>query len=364
MTTRPAPRRWQMAAVVGLIAGVLGCAGLLGCATFHRGAMPGEPADATFAKVDGVRVRYQDQGTGPAVVLLHGFASSLETWVGVTPALSARHRVISLDLKGFGWTDRPEGDYSPEAQAHLVFALLDQLGVGRAAVVAHSWGASVALAMTLSQPERVTRLALYDAWVYEEQLPTTFVWARADLVGEALFSWFYAERPDDKIALAFYDEDNLTEELVEQVELALERPGTTAAALAAVRGQRFEEMEARYGTVKQPVLLLWGREDRVTPLRIGERLSVELPNARLTVYPRCGHFPMIEARHPSTRDLVAFLTADLDLPPEQAAPSAPVASSPSAAPVEPPPEPELVNPFIEPAAPSEGGSRPPEVEGQ
>ena len=94
-------------------------AALSGCLHFHTGAMPGEPKTATFATVDGTRVRYVDQGSGPVVVLLHGFASSIENWALVMPELVKDYRVIALDLRGFGWTDRPEGDYSPEAQAKV-----------------------------------------------------------------------------------------------------------------------------------------------------------------------------------------------------------------------------------------------------
>jgi pimeloyl-ACP methyl ester carboxylesterase len=282
---------------------------LSGCLTFHQGPMPGEPADATFAEVEGARVRYIDVGPrdAPAVVLLHGFASALETWTLVVPALSEKHRVLALDLKGFGWTDRPEGDYSPQAQARLVFALMDARGIDRASVVAHSWGASVALAMALAEPARVEKLAIYDGWMYEEQIPTTFHWARAGGVGELLIALFYDQRADEKMGLAFYDRRYVTEPLVEAVEEALQRPGTKAAALAAIRGQRFSEMQARYPTIQQDTLLLWGREDQVATLANGERLSKELPRARLVVYPQCGHFPMIEAHAPSTRDLVKFL---------------------------------------------------------
>ncbi len=298
---------------------------LAGCLSFHTGAMPGEPKDATFANVGGVRVRYVDRGskTAPAVVLLHGFASSLDTWDQVMPVLEKQgFRVIALDLKGFGWTDRPEGDYSPQAQAKLVYALLDQRGVARAAFVAHSWGSSVALAAALQQPDRVSRLALYDAWVYEEQLPTFFHWARADGVGETLFALWYKERPDDKIAQAFYDPSLVTQKLVDEVEAALDRPGTVAAALAAVRGQRYVDLQRRYRTIKAPAILLWGREDAVTRLRFGERLSKELPNAKLVVYPQCGHFPMIEAKNASTEDLVTFLEPELApvVAPQQSAP--------------------------------------------
>jgi pimeloyl-ACP methyl ester carboxylesterase len=247
-------------------------------------------------------------------VLIHGFASSLETWDLLVPELAKSHRVISLDLKGFGWTDRPEGDYSPAAQAKLVLALLDKLGVDRAAFVAHSWGSSVTLALALAAPERVTRIALYDAWVYEEQLPATFLMSRAAGLGEVLFSLFYDQRPDERLALAFYNKDILTEKLAEDVERSLERPGTGAAQLAAVRGQRFAEQQTKYRTIDKPVLLLWGREDVVTTLAFGERLSRDLPKARLVVYPRCGHFPMLEAKSQSNAEVLGFLDAEKDEP--------------------------------------------------
>jgi pimeloyl-ACP methyl ester carboxylesterase len=301
---------------------------LAGCMSFHKGALPDEPKTATFAAVDGARIHYVDVGQGPAVVLIHGFAASLETWAGIIPQLSKNHRVLALDLKGFGWTDRPEGDYSPPTQARIVLGLMSQRGIDKASVVGHSWGASVALAMTLMAPERVTKLALYDAWVYEDQLPTTFHWARASGLGETIFGLYYTERAEDKIALAFFDKSYVTQDLVDSVESALDRPGTTAAALAAVRGQRYAEVEKRYRTIQQQTLLLWGREDTVTPLKYGERLSNELPHARLVVYPRCGHFPMIEAKTPSDAELVSYLAEPVPAPVPVPAPAPPAAPTP------------------------------------
>jgi pimeloyl-ACP methyl ester carboxylesterase len=290
---------WMCAALV---------ASLAGCLSFHAGPLPGAPPQATYATIEGVHLRYSDTGSGPAIVLVHGFASALDSWKGVAKSLGQNHRVLSLDLKGFGWSARPEGDYSPQAEAKLVLGLMRARGIERAAVVGHSWGSSVVLAMALEAPERVSRIALYDAWVYEDQLPTFFLWSRASGLGEALFGLWYSERAGERIGYAFYDKKRfVTEAFVEEVDHALERPGTTAAALAAVRGQRFSELEARYASVKQPALLLWGREDEVTLLSFGERLARDLPHARLVVYPKCGHFPMIEAAGPSTADLTAFL---------------------------------------------------------
>jgi pimeloyl-ACP methyl ester carboxylesterase len=279
-----------------------------GCLHFHSGPMPGEPKDATFLSVEGARVRYVDVGEGPTVVLLHGFASSIENWVTVMPKLVKQHRIIAIDMKGFGWTDRPVGDYSPKAQAQLLQAVLTERGVtGPIALVAHSYGSSVALAFALEYPRQVQRIALYDAWVYEEQLPSMFHMARAQGIGELLYGLFYSERYEERLTLGFYNPDFVAQQLVDDVEKAFERPGTRYGALEAVRGMRFDEMSDRYRTITAPTLLLWGREDIVTPVSIGEKLVRALPNAKLNVYPRCGHFPMIEAASESTRDLQAFL---------------------------------------------------------
>lgn len=304
---------------------------LSGCLGFHAGPAPNEPKDGalgpmTWKTVEGARVRYvdlpaTDGETGTPVVFIHGFASVLESFLPVIQEVRKNHRVVAMDLKGFGLTDRPEGDYSPPAQAKLVEGLMDQLGVERASLVAHSWGSSIALQIALDAPERVQKIALYDAWVYEEQIPTFFLWARADGIGETLFSLYYDQLPDEKIALGFYDRSLVTEALVEGVERELDAPGNTAAALAAVRGQKYAEVQKRYPTIKQPVLLLWGREDKVTTLNFGERLSKELPNARLVVYPQCGHFPMIEAAAPSTREVLEFLAPSADSPAATPAPA-------------------------------------------
>lgn len=285
-----------------------------GCLAFHSGAIQGEPEDAQWAELGGARIRYRDEGEGPAVVLVHGFASSLEAWATVTPALRERHRVLSLDLKGFGWSDRPDGDYSPEAQARLVLALMDARGIDRADFVAHSYGASIVLQLALIAPERVRRIAIYDGWAYSSQLPAFFHVARAEGFGEAMFAAWYGERVEDRLALAFYDRSFVTMELIDSVEAALRRPGTYAAALAAVRAMHYERLEPRYREITAPTLLLWGREDRVTPLAVGERLARDLPGARLVVYPRCGHFPMIEHAAQSSAELMRFLDDEASVP--------------------------------------------------
>ena len=290
-----------------------------GCPRFHAEPLPNAPADATFVDVDGVHVRYREAGikTAPAVVLIHGYGASSDSWLPVIPTLAANHRVIAIDLKGFGWTSRPGGDYSPAAQAKLVWGVLDKLGVADVAVVGHSWGTSVALTMATQQPARVRRIALYAAYVYDDQVPGFFRWAEKGALGEVLFGLYYKERIDERAALAYHDERYITQARVDRVKADLDRPGTVAAALAVARTHHFRELHralaktpfAQRGAGGKPVLLLWGEQDQVTPVRFGHRLLAELGDADLKTYARCGHIPMVEAPQ-STRDLAVFLAHD------------------------------------------------------
>lgn len=298
-----------------------------GCASWQR---PGEPlgaslgADARYVHTRDGRAIYTElrgpaQSAATPVLLVHGFASNHDVWDPLEPTLSASRRTINVDLPGFGWSSRTEGDYSPAALAEVLLDVLDAAGAPRVDVVAHSWGCSVALAFALAHPDRVRRISLIGAWVYDEQIPPFFRWANLDGVGEALFSAFYTERPADRFPDAFDDPSLVSQELVDAIEQSLSRPGTARAALAAARGQRFLQMERRYRTVRHRALLVWGEEDRVARLRFGERLAQELPDARLEALPRTGHFPMIESAHATRRLVREFLDAPDAPPPARAA---------------------------------------------
>ena len=277
-----------------------------GCAQHHHRLLREPPTQATFLQIEGHRIRYIDEGKGSPVFLIHGFGSSLEVWDDVRKQLTSTHRVIAIDLLGFGHSDRPRVDYSPQAQARRVLGIMDRLGVKKAAVVAHSWGASIALMLTLEHPERVSRLAVYNAWVYSDQLPALFYWSRVKGLGEVLAWLFYAEDVEKRLEQSFFNQDLITFKMVEDAEYNMMRDHGVDVTLAVVRGQRFETLETRYHTIKQPTFILWGREDHISLLSAGVRLSDDLPHAHLKVFERCGHFTMLEAPR-STHDLITFL---------------------------------------------------------
>ena len=117
--------------------------------------------------------------------------------------------------------------------------------------------------MAVAHPERTRRVALYDAYVYDEQVPSFFRWAQKAGLGELLFGLFYKERIEDRAPLAYYDERWITQARVDRVERDMDKPGTTAAALAAARGHHFAASIEQLATSTKPVLLLWGANDEV-----------------------------------------------------------------------------------------------------
>ncbi|HEX5910983.1 MAG TPA: alpha/beta hydrolase [Thermoleophilaceae bacterium] len=119
----------------------------------------------------------------PPVLLLHGYPQHAWCWRHVIPLLAPHHRLIAPDLRGFGWSDCPEGGYDPVTFAADAVALLDALEIEQADVVGHDWGGSTAFALALTAPERVRRMVI---------LNTIAPWVRRSprLIAQARRSWY------------------------------------------------------------------------------------------------------------------------------------------------------------------------------
>ena len=284
---------------------------LAGCATFQEGPTDIPiPASAAFVEVDGWKIHVKAIGDkGEPVLLLHGYSSTLFEWMRITPLLCKTHRCLLVDIPGFGWSDKKEGDYSPQHLADMMVALLEQMGISRVHVIAHSWGASVALSMALRHPERVGRLVLVGAWVYYEQLPSLMKWARVPGLGEFLFSAFFAEQPEMRYEQIYFDPDrHVGQEEIELMRRFLTRRGVVRAALQAARDQRLEEIQGIYPSIGNQALLVWGEKDLVSYPFYGKRLDEDLPDSRLVFMSRCGHVPHHEDPDGFLKLVVPFLT--------------------------------------------------------
>lgn len=256
------------------------------------------PEAARMVQVRNAWLRVREEGSGDAlpVVFVHGYGSRLEGWRVVQPALAADgRRTVSFDQRGFGLSERPEGSYGPEAHAADVLALLDALGIARAVLVGHSYGAGVVLRAALRAPERVAGIVLVSPFALAEQVPTAFRWARAPGVGEFLFSSSFRDFPGEKYLLAFHEPERFVSvAALDEVSANMARPGSTYAALATVRGMDYADVEHAYPSIAAPITVVWGEGDRVTPVRHIPSFSQALPRATFARVPACGHMPSWE----------------------------------------------------------------------
>lgn len=260
--------------------------------------------EGKFAVVDGYRVRYVEAGSpdAPAVLLLHGFLSSAESWRATFDSLADRYHLIAPDLFGFGYSQRTdEPVYTLRHQAEFVAALLDHLGVERAIVIGNSMGGAVALQLAISYPNRVERLVLVDAAAGYTRMGRS----PSPLLGKVL-----QHTPLGKIMLAgtLYDDARLPQMLhivyahpdrmIPEVLPNYARPrrvrGNADSLLALLASSPDDNLPKDLGQIQVPALLIWGREDHVIPPPYAERLQGALPDNRLEWIEDCGHAPQEE----------------------------------------------------------------------
>jgi len=252
-----------------------------------------------FVDVDGIRVHYQEAGDkhAPAMVLIHGFASSTLVWSKVFLKLAAAgYRVIALDMLGYGYSAKPRnGEYTIASQTKLLTRLLDHLGIPRAILVGGSYGGAVAATCALDYPERVEKLILVGA--VNNNRPLEFTLMRlfgspvfGDVVSPLLIG---SRRLLRRRMKRVYDRHSwvLDERRVDARHLPLRAAGTQRAIIRTVRGWDAERISRDAHLISQPTLLLWGENDLDIPLADGKRLHAEIPSSRLIVFLNCGHIP-------------------------------------------------------------------------
>jgi pimeloyl-ACP methyl ester carboxylesterase len=247
----------------------------------------------------GRRIRFVRKGAGPAVVLLHGFASSIYTWKEVLPILARDHDVVALDLPGFGQSDCPP-DLSFDEYPAVVLRLLDRLGLARVTLVGNSMGGGVAAVVAAQSPDRVERLVLIDAAGFNLQ-ENKRPWP-IRIVGSPPVATVLDRMPlrrllvEASLRQVFFDDSLVTAERIDEYLVPILRPATPQAirSLLASRSLRPDAVQRLLPRVTVPVLVLWGREDEWIPVADADRFALALPQARVVILDRCGHMPQEE----------------------------------------------------------------------
>jgi 2-hydroxy-6-oxonona-2,4-dienedioate hydrolase len=257
-------------------------------------------------EVFGQKINYVEAGAGPNVILLHGLADDWSVWEQTIPALSQNYHVWALDQVGCGQSDKPYLNYRAEVFVEFLHAFCRRLGIEKATFVGNSLGGWVAAAYAHAHPDKVEKLVLVCSagyWPKQANVP--------ELTREQLMQLSVSSPSAYRKTLQWmlHDETMLTEDFVAQAFTAqLKRnDGYTINQFIAsvLRGE--DRLDGKLKQIKAPTLIVWGREDEVTPLAIGEKLAQEIPRAQTVIIEKCGHMPQFECAPAFNSALLKFL---------------------------------------------------------
>ena len=263
-----------------------------------------------FLDILGARLHVRDTGprAAPAIVLLHGFGSSLQTWDAWAADLDRDHRVIRYDLPGFGLTGRdPTGDYTDERSIAILLALLDQLGVPRATIVGNSMGGRIAWRFAAAHPERMDKLVLISPDGFASPGVPYGATQYVPLMMRALPYVLPSFMLRASLAPAYADPKVMTEPLYARYRDMMLAPGVRQAIVDRMGQQKLLDPVPLLRTIQAPTLLLWGEQDAMIPFGNAADYLAALPHGRLAPLPAVGHLPQEEAP-----DTVAILRRFLD----------------------------------------------------
>jgi len=253
---------------------------------------------SVFLDLAGVKLHVRDTGprTAPAVILLHGFGASLQTWEDWARDLEKDHRVIRYDLPGFGLTGAdPSGDYTDARSIAVLLALMDRLGVARASVVGNSMGGRIAWTFAALHPERTDKLVLVSPDGFASPGLEYGVAPKVPLMMRTLPYVLPSFMLRASLAPAYANSDVLTDALFTRYRDMMLAPGVRGAIVQRMGQQALVDPVPLLKRIEAPALLMWGERDGMIPFANSADYLRALPHGTLAALPGIGHIPQEEA---------------------------------------------------------------------
>lgn len=265
-------------------------------------------------ELDGLKVHYKETGPqgAPALLLLHGFGSSLQAWDDWSVKLEQKYRVIRLDLPGFGLTGAsPDHDYSEEKDLAILTHFANKLGLDKFSVIGHSMGGKMAWSLAAAQPDRVQALVLMapDGFPETKDIGTKpyEVPAIMGLIKYVLPKYLVRK----SIEPAFAEADALNDALVNRYFDMLRAPGVRGAILERSNQTIYTDPVPRLKAIKAPTLLIWGEQDQMIPSTNAQSYANVLSNSTTVLVPKLGHLLQEEQPEKGLAVVMEFLDQHL-----------------------------------------------------
>ncbi|HYV07044.1 MAG TPA: alpha/beta fold hydrolase [Blastocatellia bacterium] len=257
-----------------------------------------------YATVFGAKIHYLEAGSGPAVILLHGLGGDASNWASTIGPLSQKYRVIVPDQIGFGKSDKPLINYRVGTLVDFLDGFYKELKLDRASLVGNSLGGWTVAAFAIAHPAKVDRLVLVDAAGF----------AITGALDPKVLNGLNPSTRDavkQMLPLVFYNTQMFASDIAVDSFFARRvgaGDGYTIQRFIDSISRGEDVLDKRLGSVKAPTLVLWGREDGLTPLAMGERFKKEISGSQLFIIEKCGHVPQLEKAAEFNTALIKFLS--------------------------------------------------------
>ncbi len=263
-----------------------------------------------------IELYHESYGEGKPLLCIHGFGASLYSWRNFIGPLSKDNQLILIDLKGCGKSPKPnDTKYSTQDHAELIQQLILKYDLKNLTLVGNSFGGGLSLLLAIILMEtgelaRLRSIILIDAGAYKEYIPFYLRLLSVPILNLPAYllpSRLIAERV---LRIAYFDPNKITEEQIAAYAAPLSERGARHALLQTAQQlvpPNFDELVAKYKDIKVPTLIIWGRQDKLIPLKVGELLDRDIPNSTLKVIEECGHAPQDEKPEETIALLLSFL---------------------------------------------------------
>jgi pimeloyl-ACP methyl ester carboxylesterase len=261
-------------------------------------------------EIYGQKIHYLEAGSsGPTVILLHGLGGDATNWALAIPALASKYHVYVPDQIGFGKSDKPIMNYRVATLVEFLGQFYQKLGIEKATLVGNSLGGWTAAAFAIAHPQKVDKLVLVSAAGYT---PKRY---GGEELSKEIYSVLNPSTTADMKRLfqaVFYEKAMSSDAVVAQAFTAkLKRgDGLTINAFidSVLRGEDF--IDDKVKAIKAPTLVIWGREDRLTPPAMAEAFAQDISGAQKVIIEQCGHVAQIEKAQIFNSTLLKFLAGE------------------------------------------------------
>lgn len=278
------------------------------------------PFDSHYHETPEGRMHYVDEGSGPAILFVHGTPTWSFLFRDLLATLARHNRVIAVDHLGFGLSEKPAGaDYRPEHHGRRLAGLIEHLGLRDMTLVVHDFGGPIGLSYAISQPDRVSRLVVFNTWLWSQAAdPGTVRVSR--LLGGSLGRFLYTRlnfSPRVLLKMGFADRSKLTTNVHGHYLRVFPTPEDRLAPWVLAReligsSDWYDSLWSQRARLRgKPMLIVWGMKDRAFTPRFLRRWREAFPEADVATLQDAGHFATEEASGEVANAVERFLSSPM-----------------------------------------------------